>query len=320
MNRGKGLFFAASRLRSYLDATQYDVIHSSGFRADVLSSMVACRIMRVCTRHELFHSLHVAWHGPVLGRIMEYLHCRALSRMDYIVVCSETVKQSAPKRLQEKIAVIRNCVDYGVYRPADPEEKRILRAELGLPAHCSIIVFMGRVDKCKDVATVIAGFLRSRFHDKAFLVIVGDGPAKRYCEELAGNAPRITFVGFSKQAEKYLRAADIYVSASWLEGLPLSVIEALACGLPCVVSDIGAHRELASLVPGVVLFPTQDAVGLARALERGLAADPCESRIATEIVRERLGPEIMAQSYREIFESMIRVRPSDMQENLLCES
>ena len=119
-----------------------------------------------------------------------------------------------------------------------------LRKKLGLPLDKKICVFTGGLVKCKNPATLIKGFLDSRSSDNGILLIVGDGPLKKDCQALALNSCRVKFTGRVDNVEKYLQASDIFISTSFTEGLPNSVIEAMACGLGVCLSDIDVHREV----------------------------------------------------------------------------
>ena len=74
------------------------------------------------------------------------------------------------------------------------------------------------------------------------LLLIGDGPLREACAEQGVDSVLVT--GQVDNVQDYLRASDVYVSSSMTEGMPLGVLEAMACGLPVLLSDIAAHREL----------------------------------------------------------------------------
>ena len=77
------------------------------------------------------------------------------------------------------------------------------------------------------------------------LCLLGDGPLLlSACRQLAGNQQNIFLPGLVHNVADYLRAADLFVSASHAEGMPNAVLEALAASLPVILSDIPAHREV----------------------------------------------------------------------------
>ena len=90
-------------------------------------------------------------------------------------------------------------------------------------------------------------------------VIVGDGPLRTQLSEQAralGLSGRVFFEGFQKDVRPYLQIADAFVLTSHREGFPLSILEAMACGLPCVVTDVGGNAEaVTNKVHGLVVPP-----------------------------------------------------------------
>ena len=99
---------------------------------------------------------------------------------------------------------------------------------------------------------MVRAFQASANGGKAVLLFAGDGPLARACKGLAGGDPRIHFLGQISNVQDYLQVADVFVSAALSEGLPNTVLEAMASGLPTVLSDIPAHREILdfALIPG----------------------------------------------------------------------
>ena len=89
---------------------------------------------------------------------------------------------------------------------------------------------------------LIEAFNRISNRDRGSLIILGDGPLRPILEEVAGDS--IFLVGDVHNVSDYLTASDYFVSTSLSEGLPNTVLEALACGLPVIISDIDSHREI----------------------------------------------------------------------------
>src|SRR5690625_7535896 len=77
--------------------------------------------------------------------------------------------------------------------------------------------------------------------------MLGGGELQSACKALAGQTNNILIKGAVQNVAQYLQASDYFVSCSKAEGLPMAVIEALACGLPCLLSDISPHAEIFKL-------------------------------------------------------------------------
>ncbi len=142
-----------------------------------------------------------------------------------------------------KTRVIFNPVDTELFRP-DPALRAETRRKLGFSDQTQVALMSGVIHKQKGMHIGLAAFTGlTGKHPAARLLIAGDGPQ---LEELraaaAGLGDRVLFCGSIKNSEMpaYYNAADIYINPTMrLEGLPLVMAEALACGLPCVVSRIG---------------------------------------------------------------------------------
>ena len=109
--------------------------------------------------------------------------------------------------------------------------------------------------------------------------MVGDGPDRRRCEELARQAPggkNIEFTGYRTDVAAQLAQADVFVLPSLNENLPLALLQAMAMGLPCIAADVGGISEVLDAGCGILVTPG-DVGSLCAAMERmidepGLAA------------------------------------------------
>ncbi len=123
-------------------------------------------------------------------------------------------------------------------------------------------------------------------------VIVGDGPLRTQLSDQAaalGLSGRVFFEGFQKDVRPYLQIADAFVLTSHREGFPLSILEAMACGLPCVVTDVGGNAEAVTHNVHGLVVPPGSVDKVAEAISY-LATHPSEraemSRMARLRVRE----------------------------------
>jgi glycosyltransferase involved in cell wall biosynthesis len=126
-------------------------------------------------------------------------------------------------------------------------------------------------------------------------------------ESKYGIDSRIRFLGRVSNVQEYLQASDYFVSASLAEGLPNAVLEALACGLPCLLSDIAEHQEiLQSAILRAMLFPVGESLSLAECL-KGL--EGCSysqlSDAAAGVVRDGFSAERMSRQYQGIYVELL---------------
>lgn len=133
--------------------------------------------------------------------------------------------------------VLNNAIDAERYR-FDPVVRQEVRRELGIPADAPVVGHVGRFMAPKNHGFLLRIF--AELPDHARLLLVGDGELlaenERLAEEL-GVRDRVIFAGLRSDVDRMLQAMDVFVFPSLYEGLPLSVIEAQAAGLPCLISD-----------------------------------------------------------------------------------
>lgn len=194
----------------------------------------------------------------------------------------------------ERIFVLPNGVDLGVHRPATAADRARLRERLGLTPDRFVGVFVGRLHPVKDVDTLLAA---AAMVPDLELVIVGDGPERPRLEARArrlGVERRVSFRGFSPRVVDVLRASDAFLLSSHGEGMSNALLEAMACGLPCLVSrSVGGARELLGEGRGLLLADGDVeawAAGIQRLVDEPALQAPF-GRAAAEFVAERLSLE-----------------------------
>jgi L-malate glycosyltransferase len=227
-----------------------------------------------------------------LGR----LRARLLFRWAWFAALSAEAREEllASGVPAERIFALPNGVDLGVHRPATAHERARGREQLGLATERFVGVFVGRLHPVKDVDTLLEAAARV---PELELVVVGDGPERPRLEAKArrlGIATRVRFHGFSSRVVDVLRASDAFLLSSHGEGMSNALLEAMACGLPCLVSrSVGGARELLGQGRGV-LVADGDVAAWAEAIDRlvdepalrtalgGAAADFVAGRLSLE--------------------------------------
>jgi glycosyltransferase involved in cell wall biosynthesis len=161
---------------------------------------------------------------------------------------------------------IGNAIDLPAIRGTPPDDSRPWRSDV------PTVLFVGRLVLEKDLPTLARAFARLRASCPAQLVVVGDGPLRGAFEtELtdAGVQDAVTFLGVRGDVWALMKRADVLVLGSTVEGHPNVVIEAMACGLPLVVSRIPAHTGFLS-EREALFHPPSDSDALAAVLAHAL--------------------------------------------------
>lgn len=301
MSRLKGLVKGRRIMKHTLAGIEPQIVHSQGIRADCMAASlkIPCH---VCTIRNYAYEDYPMKFGPVKGRLMARSHTRALGRIPVPVACSRSIAQRVGALLGRELNYIQNGVALERFSPCGKDVKRELRQQLKLPEGDDVYISVGNLVKRKDAATVIKAFLRSNASRDALLLFAGDGPLRRECEELSQRSERIRFLGNVNDVDRYLAAADVFISASVSEGLPNSVLEAGASGLPLILSDIPSHREvIEGIETKVNLFPTGDAAALAGCLDKVLH---CDHANVSEVVRSHVHGKFSAAKMSKAYQNL----------------
>lgn len=214
--------------------------------------------------------------NPVLRRHL----VRALKAATRVFSVSDSLRRLALELgvAPEKTEVVGNGVDTDVFHPV---ERAAARTRYGLPADARVLVSVGGLVERKGMHRVIACLpaLVARHPDLHYLIVGGPGPEGDMRPELdalvaqLGLAGRVHFLGALPPAElKWpLSAADVFVLATRNEGWANVFLEAMACGLPVVTTDVGGNAEVVCRPELGTVVPFGDAAALEQALDAALA-------------------------------------------------
>lgn len=167
----------------------------------------------------------------------------------------------------EKIFVVPNGVDRGTFQTGDKQEAR---KALAIPSEKFSYLYVGNLNHEKNVGLLIRALsgLAVDEQSKAHLYLVGDGPEREMLENLVvdlGVKKRVSFVGRQPHhvLQAYYQASDCFALPSLREGCPNVLLEALACGLPVIASDVGGVPEIVTGENGVLVKSNDEAAWVA---------------------------------------------------------
>jgi glycosyltransferase involved in cell wall biosynthesis len=276
------------------------VLHSQGIRADIIASRHLWGVRRVATARNYPYQDYPMKFGPLLGRWMAWSHLRAFRALPAVVACSASLA-GLLRRHGVDVAVIRNGVDTSTFRPAASDERAQLRRQFGFGAGERIGVCVGGLLSRKDPLGVIQA-MRGIDDRNLGIVFAGGGILEERCRRESAADERIRFLGHLGEVAPLLRAADFLVSASRSEGMPNAALEAIACGLPVVLSDIEPHRELLALAPWAgALYAIGDVAGLRSAIRQAASGAANPPGTDSSQVALLFGAERMSQCYQDLY-------------------
>jgi teichuronic acid biosynthesis glycosyltransferase TuaC len=188
-----------------------------------------------------------------------------------------------------KTSVIYNGVDTDLFRPANKNQSR---KKLGLPNNRKIVLSVRRLVYKNGLDTLIESVPKvAQKHPDVLFVVAGKGPSRKLVEDRIkelGISQNIKLAGFvpDEQLPLYYDAADIFMlpSASG-EGLPLVLLEAMACGVPVIATKVGGTPEIVNHMKNGVLVPPIDTEAMAEATSKLLSEEKLRTTIGEEARR-----------------------------------
>jgi glycosyltransferase involved in cell wall biosynthesis len=233
------------------------IVHANSSKAGVLGCLAAFAA-RVPIRIFTVHGWGSSWHPGRVYLWGDRLIRRTATRV--ICVAQSEVERGLEARTctREQTVVIRNAVDVLAFQTASHEHAR------------PVLVSVGRLQAPKDPLTFVRALARLNGLPFGALMVGGGRERERVAAELGevGLAEHVELLGERRDVRELLARCDVFVLATRSEALPISVLEAMAAGLPVVASAVGGLAELVVDGETGLLVPPGDADALAGALER----------------------------------------------------
>jgi glycosyltransferase involved in cell wall biosynthesis len=211
---------------------------------------------------------------------------------------------------EERITSVAYGVDVDRFRPAPPERRQRCRKDLGFE-DWRVVLVVARLEPEKGLDTLLDAWPRVKAAvPRALLVIAGDGSRRAQLTNQAVSLPEVRFLGLVRDPVPYLQAADCYTLPSLTEGMPISLLEAMATGVPCVATAIGGTSE--ALAGLGTLVPPGDAAGLAAAIVKVLRLDAANREATGAATRRRVvdrySVEANADALYQLYQRLARRR------------
>ncbi len=292
-SRIKGIFLLKNAIQKIIENYNNPIIHSQGLRADSLNYQLKKYPMKITTIHNFPFDDYVMKFGAIKGFIMSVSHLTIIKKIKNRIACSEAISTLFNTKLHCKLGFINNSVDTDFFQTSNDTEKIALRKQYNLPIDAKIFIYTGQIIKRKDLETLISGFKKFN-KPNALLLIIGDGSYFPIISQLKNDS--IILTGKTRSVLDYLKLSDVFISASLSEGLPNSVLEAMSCNLPCLLSDIDAHMCL--ITESVLLFKTGSHEDLCQKLIQIDAFKHSDNR---KFVIDNFSIQKMTDSYQKLY-------------------
>ena len=257
----KYLPWYAASLPALLLRGRFDILHCHL----VASNIVAKPLGRLCRVPVILNHDHTNDDYRANERLRLALDALSNRLASHIIAVSDScrrfliVRERVPS---EKITLIQNAIDLRRFSAACGTRSEARKA-LGLPDNCPVIAGVGRLNPQKNFSLFIrvAAEVLKR-HPRAAFVLAGDGPEEGLLRKLAlecGVAERLHFCGYVSDARQVYLSADVVLMPSLFEGLPMSLLEAMAMRVPVVASALDGIAEVVDDGRDGFLVPSGDA-------------------------------------------------------------
>ena len=309
-------FKAYCKLKKYFKQEKFDVVHTHSSKAGVLGRMAAKAAGVPCIVHtvhgQAFHEYEKPWKNFIY-KLSERIAARPSDRI--YAVAQAMIDQCIKARIAppEKYQVVYSGMDIGTFLNAERSEE--LRSRLNIPADAKVIATLARLFELKGYDDVLKGFpLVLKSVPQAHLLIIGDGILRKSLEAEAvekGFADRVHFAGLISpdKVPEYLIQADILWHLSLREGLPRSVVQALACGIPACGYQLDGTPEVILNGETGCCVPPRDVESIVNGTLEFLQ-DPEKAQKAAAagkaLVRERFDKERMAKILLEDYIAVLK--------------
>ncbi|MGH0599213.1 glycosyltransferase family 4 protein [Bacillus mycoides] len=244
---------AYKKLKSIIDQNKYHIIHCHTPMGGVIARLAAQKARRQGTKVVYTaHGFHFCKGSPYMNWLLYYPIERILaSHTDCLITINQedydlAVKHRFPVR---DIKLVHGVgIDVQRFTPVTEIEKRELKLQCGYKSEDFLMFYAAEFNKNKNqnfLIRVLAQLKNKMPHAK--LLLAGEGPLMEECKKIAtqlGVTNMVHFLGYRNDIASLLQMSDLAVASSYREGLPVNIMEAMACGLPVVATDNRGHREL----------------------------------------------------------------------------
>jgi phosphatidylinositol alpha-1,6-mannosyltransferase len=293
----------------------FDILHSHGayYSCAIIGFLGKLARLKSLAKASLANDDLQDLNRPVVG----FLHRQMLHRIDaYVAISQDLVQEFEAGRLEvKKIRYLPNGVDTQRFRPCPREERANLRARLKLPLNTPIMLYVGVLDRRKNIQWLAEQWVANRaFGSNGLLLAVGpqsrddrNGELRSHLLELARLHPeQFALHEFSVDIVPYYQSADALILPSLKEGLPNVVLEAMASGLPCVAARASGSRELVVEGDTGFTYSHGDVTEMAEAVRQCLS--PLGVRLgarARQVAETRYSIDVIADQYESLYDQLL---------------
>jgi glycosyltransferase involved in cell wall biosynthesis len=296
------------KLTGVLKQEKVDILHCHLHKASVYGA-IAAKVAGVPVVFSHVHGLNrsKSWQRKLINQLV-------LRKVNKIFAVGESVRkdvlESNPFLSPEKVVSLGNSIDYGRYSQIEISKQQA-KEDIGLKADSFVFGTIGRLTLTKGYSYLIDAFAQLKGQiPSAHLIFVGEGRLQNELEREAAETPyadSIHFLGQRSDITSILKAIDVFVLSSIAEGLPRSLLEAMAAKVPCIGTKVGGIPEILADGKFGYLVPPKNAGALAETMMKtaNISEQEREKLIkkAQQRVVDEYSHEIVRKKLENIYET-----------------
>lgn len=252
MRKKKSVLFGKQAVEKLLKQLRPDIVQGVGM-PPYRMTLGYKKAIHFATLRNYCYEDYPDYYGKIPGTIMAFFDLNLIKKRmaagEPFVTCSNSLTKIYRSRQKMEIPYICNGVDVSQYTKRNFGEIENVRKKLDLPTEKVIYVYSGGFIDRKNQREAITAFLRMKRRQEAVLLLLGNGSNFETLKNEFVGHKNILFRGKVSDVNEYLHGADVYLTTSKSEGLPNGVLEAMACGLPVLLSNIPQHMEILEVAP-----------------------------------------------------------------------
>lgn len=279
------------------------VFHAHGHYPTLITAAMKGRYT-MNTIHNRCDEDYVMRYNRCIARYMAYSFHKSLRKLLLCAVICDSMKDYYEGD-GANLTVVYNGVE--VPQMVSEKERLELRYKVGIPDNTVVMLYPATLGEGKNQKCIIEAVKLSK---RTNIVILFAGMGEKSVEikfkKLAGNDSRIRFLGYQKNMDEWWTVADYMISASYSEGMPMAVLEALMRGKPCILSDIPIHRQIATSVygNGAILFNPNSPQALASIIDHSFDFGLTDPDVVAK-AKTMYSSEIMTRNYANCYNKLV---------------
>lgn len=302
--------------------TPLTLVHAQDTGHTGLAAIASCKLLRIPSvisshgiRHQILeHGAREADVPEILKKIMfkiEYkIDTYTINNASNVIAVNPSIKKYFEQITSKRIDVIPIPIKSRNFK-FSALNRDLIRKQLGIDNQMTVIGFVGRLMPEKNLFTLLSSFADIAQYDASVrLILVGEGPQEFQLKEYVNKRAiegKVIFFGLREDIGKILSSFDIFVLASYTEGLSTALLEAMACGKAIVCSDIPANRQLLTNNQEALFIDPYNKEELTKAIQLLLSDKPLRSKLgfAAETIASKYDENMVFPKILQYYETLL---------------